>query len=92
MSGLALVAHARGARVSGSDRAESSYLKRLVAAGLGVTIYPKSLIGFLGSNVETRPISHSAFRIQTVLAWKRTNRTRAVRSFIEIAKSQSAPS
>jgi UDP-N-acetylmuramate--alanine ligase len=34
MSGLALVAHDLGARVSGSDLAESSYLRRLRAAGL----------------------------------------------------------
>jgi UDP-N-acetylmuramate--alanine ligase len=34
MSGLALVAHELGAEVSGSDRAESSYLERLRAAGL----------------------------------------------------------
>jgi UDP-N-acetylmuramate--alanine ligase len=34
MSGLALVCHQRGARVSGSDRAESSYVQRLREAGL----------------------------------------------------------
>jgi UDP-N-acetylmuramate--alanine ligase len=34
MSGLALVCHRLGARVSGSDRASSSYLERLTAAGL----------------------------------------------------------
>ncbi len=34
MSGLALVAHRRGAEVTGSDRAESTYLQRLRAAGL----------------------------------------------------------
>ncbi len=34
MSGLALVCHRLGARVSGSDRAQSSYLERLRAAGL----------------------------------------------------------
>jgi UDP-N-acetylmuramate--alanine ligase len=34
MSGLALVAHELGARVTGSDRAESSYLRRLRTAGL----------------------------------------------------------
>jgi UDP-N-acetylmuramate--alanine ligase len=34
MSGLALVCHELGARVSGSDRARSSYLERLEAAGL----------------------------------------------------------
>ncbi|MEK6326218.1 MAG: Mur ligase domain-containing protein [Actinomycetota bacterium] len=34
MSGLALVCHRLGAQVSGSDRARSSYLERLRAAGL----------------------------------------------------------
>jgi UDP-N-acetylmuramate--alanine ligase len=34
MSGLALVAHRLGAQVTGSDRAESAYLRRLLAAGL----------------------------------------------------------
>jgi UDP-N-acetylmuramate--alanine ligase len=34
MSGLALVTHGLGARVTGSDRSESSYLERLRAAGL----------------------------------------------------------
>jgi UDP-N-acetylmuramate--alanine ligase len=34
MSGLALVAHRLGATVSGSDRADSSYMERLRAAGL----------------------------------------------------------
>jgi UDP-N-acetylmuramate--alanine ligase len=34
MSGLALVCHRLGAKVSGSDRVESSYLERLRAAGL----------------------------------------------------------
>jgi UDP-N-acetylmuramate--alanine ligase len=34
MSGLALVCHALGATVTGSDRAESSYLERVRAAGI----------------------------------------------------------
>ena len=34
MSGLALVARTLGAEVTGSDRAESSYLERLRAAGI----------------------------------------------------------
>src|SRR6476659_1215812 len=34
MSGLALVAKQLGAEVSGSDRAESSYMERLRAAGI----------------------------------------------------------
>ena len=58
----------------------------LVAAGLGVTLYPESLIGFLGRSVEVRPIIHPQFRISTVLTWKRSNRSRQVREFVEIAK------
>jgi UDP-N-acetylmuramate--alanine ligase len=38
MSGLALVCDRLGARVSGSDRAESSYMERLRAAGLRPTV------------------------------------------------------
>lgn len=59
----------------------------LVAAGLGVTVYPESLIGFLGRNVEVRPIMHPGFRVQTILVWKRTNRAKSVRHIVEIAKT-----
>ncbi|MGB0889593.1 MAG: UDP-N-acetylmuramate--L-alanine ligase [Solirubrobacterales bacterium] len=38
MSGLALAAHELGALVTGSDRAQSSYTDRLVAAGIDVSI------------------------------------------------------
>lgn len=58
----------------------------LVAAGLGVTIYPESLIGFLGRNVEVRQIMHSAFRSRTILVWKRLNRESQVQAFVQIAK------
>lgn len=58
----------------------------LVAAGLGVTIYPESLIAFLGRNVEVRPIMHPLFRTRTILVWKRSNRSRQVRDFVELAR------
>jgi DNA-binding transcriptional LysR family regulator len=57
----------------------------LVAAGLGVTVYPEGLVGFLGRNVEARPIQHPDFRSETVLVWKRTNRSGPTRRFIEVA-------
>lgn len=38
MSGLALIAHGRGAAVSGSDRADSSYLRRLLDAGVNARL------------------------------------------------------
>ena len=38
MSGLALVCDRLGARVTGSDRAESSYLRRVLAAGIDARV------------------------------------------------------
>lgn len=58
----------------------------LVAAGLGVTIYPESLIGFLGRNVEVRPIMNPNFRSKTILVWKRTNRAPQLQAFVQIAR------
>lgn len=63
----------------------------LVAAGLGVTIYPESLIGFLGRNVEVRPIVHPFFRSQTIMVWKRNNRAKALLNFVEMARNAARP-
>ena len=62
----------------------------LVAAGLGVTIYPESLIGLLGPNVEVRPIEHPDFHSETVLAWKRIDRSGPTRRFVEVATKSPA--
>jgi DNA-binding transcriptional LysR family regulator len=59
----------------------------LVAAGLGVTIYPESLIGYLGRNVEVRPIIHPAFRSRTVLVWRRASVTPQLRAFVAEARN-----
>ena len=47
MSALALVAHALGARVTGSDRAESTYYERVRAAGIDVRL------GHVAANVPS---------------------------------------
>ena len=60
----------------------------LVAAGLCITVYPESLIGFLGSKVEARAIAHPDFRIHTVLTWRRANRASALRHFVEVVKNR----
>jgi DNA-binding transcriptional LysR family regulator len=60
----------------------------LVAANLGVTIYPESLVRFLGHAVEARPIRHPHFRTETVLSWKRTNRTTAVRRYVALSQAK----
>lgn len=66
-------------------------LNGLVAAGLGVTIYPESLIGFLGRNVEVRQIMNPSFRSRTVLAWKRANKSPQVLAFVQVAKQLGTP-
>lgn len=62
----------------------------LVAAGLGITVCPESLAETFGGNVAIRKITHPDFHIETVLAWSRTNRTKALRQFVDIAKVVSA--
>lgn len=57
----------------------------LVAAGMGVTIYPKSLVRWLGGGIEARPIANLGWRVRTVLTWLRTNHSRAVSNFANIA-------
>lgn len=66
-------------------------LNGLVAAGLGVTIYPESLIGFLGRNVEVRQIMAPSFRSRTVLVWKRSNKSPQVQAFVQVAKQIGMP-
>lgn len=61
-------------------------LQGLVAAGHGITICPESLLGFIGKTLEARPILHPAFRIDTVLVWRHSNRSQSVRHFVDIAR------
>ena len=59
----------------------------LVAAGLGLTIFPESLLGFLGRHVDARPIDHPSFRSQTILGWRRRHQPPLVRRFIAAAQA-----
>lgn len=58
----------------------------LVAAGLGITVYPESLISFVGRSVEVRQIMHPGFGSKTILVWKRANRSPQVQAFVQVAK------
>lgn len=60
-------------------------LMGFVSAGFGVTIYPESQLEFIGSMVQSRPIDHPEFTVETVLVRKRTNRTKPVLAFFDIA-------
>jgi UDP-N-acetylmuramate--alanine ligase len=75
MSGLALVCHQLGARVSGSDQAESSYLDRLREAGL------KPTLGHDAANVpaDAEVVFSTAIQDDNPeLALARTRRQRAI--------------
>lgn len=61
-------------------------LSGLVEAGLGITVYPQSLVPYLGTGLCAVPIDHPDFRVETVLVWKRLNRARTVAQFVEMAK------
>lgn len=69
----------------GLEASNPMALLGLVAAGLGVTIYPESLARFVGENLSFRPIDDPRFRLETILAWKRTNLSSAVRAFVALA-------
>lgn len=65
-------------------------LTGLVAAGLGVTICPASLIEFLGNRVEARPIAHPNFLSHTALVWRKDNVSSQILDFVDVARSASA--
>ena len=69
----------------GLEASNPMALLGLVAAGLGVTIYPESLARFVGDNLSFRPIDDPRFRLETILAWKRANLSSAVRAFVALA-------
>lgn len=59
----------------------------LVATGIGITILPESLVSLFGQRVAARKIIHPSFKVQTVLVWKRTNRSQQVRDFVKLTTS-----
>lgn len=59
----------------------------LVQAGMGVTVYPKSISSIIGPGIEMRLIKHRDFFMQTLLIWRASNRTNALRNFVDVAKS-----
>lgn len=62
-------------------------LHGLVAAGLGITVFPESLAQTLEGQVTIQKISDPTFRIDTVLAWSRLNRSKVLRDFVQTAEA-----
>jgi DNA-binding transcriptional LysR family regulator len=58
----------------------------LVAAGLGVSVYPRSLAGFVGESIAFRPIEDPRFHLETILAWKRAPLSETIQSFVSLAR------
>jgi DNA-binding transcriptional LysR family regulator len=63
----------------------------LVAAGLGLTIYPASLVRFIGEELVAVPIENPRFQLQTILAWRRRQQSAAARAFVALAKQACGP-
>lgn len=57
----------------------------LVAAGMGITIFPESLIGLLGDGVVARRIDHPMFRSRTALVWRTASPTPELTNFVRMA-------
>jgi DNA-binding transcriptional LysR family regulator len=60
----------------------------MVAAGLGYTIFPESLTGFLGSDVITRSIDHPKFRSPIALVWRTSNSAPELADFIRVVTGE----
>lgn len=58
----------------------------LVAEGMGITIFPKSLVSLIGHNVVARRIDHPLFRSRTLLVWRSARPSRELIHFVELAK------
>ncbi|MDO9641015.1 MAG: LysR family transcriptional regulator [Pseudotabrizicola sp.] len=56
----------------------------MVGAGLGITIFPQSLVGLLGAGVVVRPIDHPLFRLRTALVWRSSNPSTELINFVDI--------
>lgn len=70
----------------GLEASTTLALLGLVAAGLGLTIYPAGIAHLLSQGLETRPFATGAFGIETILVWKRMNRTAGLRRFVAAAR------
>ena len=60
----------------------------LVAAGMGATVFPQSLLGMLGPDVAVRPLDHPASRSSTALVWRRANKSDALKAFTNMARAR----
>lgn len=63
----------------------------LVAAGFGITVYPRQLTGLTGTTIVSRPIADPAFHIETVLVRRRIDRAAGVRGFVDCALETARP-
>jgi len=59
----------------------------LVGAGFGVAVVPRSLSGFQHKNVVFRPFSTPVGHTELAIAYRRSHRSAAIGSFVDIAKT-----
>ncbi|WP_126975405.1 LysR family transcriptional regulator [Frigidibacter oleivorans] len=72
------------------EAAHTLAIAGLVAAGLGITVFPESLVGVLGPGVVARRIEHPLFRSHISIAWSGANASPELRGFIDLVTARSA--
>ncbi|MBK8438840.1 MAG: LysR family transcriptional regulator [Rhodobacter sp.] len=58
----------------------------LVASGLGVSVYSRSIERFQPRSIMIRPIADCAARIETLLVWNRAYKNPALMNFVTVAR------
>lgn len=58
----------------------------LVSTGLGVSIVPKSLIQYQKSNVVFKKLNNDKYKVDTAIAYKKSENSQVVFNFLEITK------
>lgn len=70
------------------EAAHTLAIAGLVAAGLGVTVFPESLVGVLGQGVVARRIDHPLFRSRIAIAWNSANTSRELQDFLSLVAAR----
>jgi DNA-binding transcriptional LysR family regulator len=65
---------------------QSQTIVGLVSAGLGVAIVPASIKKLRRSGVVYRPFKERSPRVETLLVWRKEDRSRALRNFVTLAE------
>jgi len=85
---LAAIARAGFSPRLGQEAPQAASAIPMVAAGLGVTLAPKSMSRLQPDGVVFIPIERPSLSAEICLAYRRTQRSAAIRNFVTVARQQ----